>query len=63
MTPLLADTATTSRDELGSCANCGAPTSGDVCTFCRLVDRTAGQAAVPVELVARPGRPGGRRRR
>jgi uncharacterized protein (TIGR00269 family) len=33
---------------LGACARCGAPTTGDVCAFCRLVERAAG--AEPVAL-------------
>jgi uncharacterized protein (TIGR00269 family) len=36
------------QDELGSCAQCGAPTPGDICAFCRLVVRVAGRQ--PVEL-------------
>jgi len=34
-----ADTAA-ARDELTACASCGAPTVGEVCAFCRLVERT-----------------------
>jgi len=34
------------REELRPCATCGAPTTGEVCAFCRLVER----AAVPVAL-------------
>jgi uncharacterized protein (TIGR00269 family) len=26
-------------DELGSCARCGAPTTGNICAFCKLVER------------------------
>jgi uncharacterized protein (TIGR00269 family) len=33
-------------DRLGRCSGCGAPTSGDVCAFCRLVER----ATTPVGL-------------
>jgi uncharacterized protein (TIGR00269 family) len=62
MAPLLEQTAATSREELGRCSRCGAPAGGEICTFCRLVERTADHQPVPVELVARPGRPGGRRR-
>lgn len=46
---------------LRSCARCGSPTTTEVCAFCRLVERAAGAAPVPVELV-RPGRGRGRRR-
>lgn len=38
--------------DLGSCDRCGAPTTGDVCAFCRLVDRAGG--SVPVVLGTRP---------
>jgi tRNA-5-methyluridine54 2-sulfurtransferase len=27
------------KDELNECASCGAPTSGEVCAFCRLVEK------------------------
>jgi uncharacterized protein (TIGR00269 family) len=37
------------REALGSCAVCGAPTSGEVCAFCRLRER------VGVELVRQDG--------
>ncbi len=33
---------------LGTCERCGSPASSDICSFCRLVERT--QGAVPVEL-------------
>ena len=57
MAPLLAGVGETSREALISCPSCGAPTSGEVCTFCRLVERTAGQEPVPIELLGRRGRP------
>jgi uncharacterized protein (TIGR00269 family) len=47
--------------ELRACGRCGAPTTGEVCAFCRLVDRVGGHDPVPVELV-RPRRGGARRR-
>ena len=31
---------------LGACERCGAPTTGDVCAFCRLVERTEGREPV-----------------
>jgi uncharacterized protein (TIGR00269 family) len=31
---------------LGRCSSCGAPTTGEVCAFCRLVERTAGAEPV-----------------
>lgn len=43
--------AESDRDQLRPCATCGAPTSAEVCAFCRLVERAT---AVPVELGRRP---------
>ena len=43
---------------LGACGRCGAPTSEEVCAFCRLVERTAG--AEPVVFSPRSGRRPGR---
>ena len=40
-------TAEDVQEQLRSCERCGAPTTGDVCAFCRLVERAT---AVPVEL-------------
>ena len=40
-------TAESEREQLRPCATCGAPTTGDVCAFCRLVERAT---SVPVEL-------------
>lgn len=42
------------REALVACARCGAPTTNEVCQFCRLVERAAG--AQPVELTSKPGR-------
>jgi uncharacterized protein (TIGR00269 family) len=36
------------REGLNACASCGAPTSTEVCAFCRLVEKAAG--AVPVVI-------------
>jgi uncharacterized protein (TIGR00269 family) len=38
--------AATEREALRPCARCGAPTPGDVCAFCRLRERAAGDAPV-----------------
>ena len=51
--------AAEAQDGLQACRSCGAPTTGDVCAFCRLVDRVADADPVPVELLRR----GGSRRR
>ena len=37
------------REALGQCSECGAPTSGDVCAFCRLVATASAHEPVPVE--------------
>ena len=42
------------KADLGRCARCGAPSAAEVCTFCRLVERSAG--AEPVALRPRGGR-------
>jgi uncharacterized protein (TIGR00269 family) len=34
--------AVSEQRELNACTRCGAPTPGDVCAFCKLVDRSAG---------------------
>jgi hypothetical protein len=36
------------QEGLLACQSCGAPTTGDVCAFCRLTEKAAG--AVPVVL-------------
>ena len=56
MAPLLADHAAADRTGLGRCRACGAPTTGEVCAFCRLLEQTADHEPVPVELVRRRGR-------
>lgn len=57
MAPLLA-AAPDAHPDLNSCAECGAPTTGEVCAFCRLVATASAHDPVPVELVL-----GKRRRR
>jgi uncharacterized protein (TIGR00269 family) len=39
---------------LQACERCGAPTPGDVCAFCRLVERATAADSVPVTLGRRP---------
>jgi uncharacterized protein (TIGR00269 family) len=34
------------QDDLGACRSCGAPTTGTVCAFCKLVDRASGHEPV-----------------
>ena len=51
MAPLLAARHTTDREALGTCGTCGAPTSGDVCAFCRLQATASEHRPVPVEMM------------
>jgi uncharacterized protein (TIGR00269 family) len=39
MLPVLDGVAEAERDLVGTCARCGAPSSADVCAFCKLVER------------------------
>jgi tRNA(Ile)-lysidine synthase TilS/MesJ len=48
-----ADGSAVGTDELGRCERCGAPCSGDVCAFCRLVERAAGAAPVTLTRKSR----------
>ncbi len=56
MAPLLAGARAESATEVGACRECGAPTSGEVCAFCRLVATASAHDPVPVELVVGRGR-------
>jgi uncharacterized protein (TIGR00269 family) len=56
MAPLLADRSAAATGGLGPCDRCGAPTTGDVCAFCRLVERASAHEPVPVDLVLGRGR-------
>lgn len=58
MAPILASRRAAVVEALNLCERCGAPTTGDVCAFCRLVDTASAHAPVAVELVS-----GKRRRR
>ena len=51
MAPLLADRSAAASGNLNDCAHCGAPTTAEVCAFCRLVDVASAHEPVPVELV------------
>ncbi len=56
MGPLLAGHRQTGIGELRTCDHCGAPTFGDVCAFCHLVEIAAFQEPLPVELLNSCGR-------
>ena len=34
------------QNDLDACGKCGAPTTGDICAFCKLVDRAGGHEPV-----------------
>jgi uncharacterized protein (TIGR00269 family) len=38
----------------GTCRSCGAPSTGEICAFCRLVERTAGAEPVTLTVKGRP---------
>lgn len=44
MLPQLDEVAEEERATVGSCSRCGAPTSAEVCAFCRLVERASNDA-------------------
>jgi uncharacterized protein (TIGR00269 family) len=54
--PILAERRRAEVEGLSSCIRCGAPTTGVVCAFCRLVEVAAAHEPVPVELVSGSGR-------
>ncbi len=43
----------TDAHSLTACQRCGAPAGGDLCSFCRLIERTADARPVPVEFLDR----------
>ena len=47
-----------SRRELQACARCGAPTTGEVCAFCRLVERATAGAGGRWDARSRSDEPG-----
>ena len=56
MAPLLAGTTAAATDTLQECRSCGAPTTGDLCAFCRVAEKSRAHEPVPVELVLGKGR-------
>ena len=53
MAPLLTGRSVADREGLGTCARCGSPTTGELCAFCRLVEKAAAHEPIPVDLIAR----------
>ena len=56
MAPLLTGITAAATDTLQQCNSCGAPTTGDMCAFCRLAEKAGAHEPVPVELVIGKGR-------
>jgi hypothetical protein len=56
MGPLLASHRHADLDGAGSCSRCCAPTNGEVCAFCRLVELADAYDPVAVELLSVGGR-------
>jgi uncharacterized protein (TIGR00269 family) len=56
MAPLLAAHKRAEVAGLVACARCGAPTTGETCAFCHLVDVASVHELVPVELLTKSGR-------
>lgn len=53
--PLLAAHAFANDVTLHPCARCGAPTTGEICAFCHLVETASAHEPVPVELITGKG--------
>jgi len=53
MAPLLAAHSAEEREALQTCTRCGAPSAGEICAFCRLVETASDHEPVPVELIMR----------
>ena len=56
MAPLLAGRSAAATEELGTCSECGSPTTSDLCAFCRTAQKARAHDPVPVELVLHRGR-------
>ena len=56
MAPLLVGHSAADVGGLNECTRCGSPTTGDICAFCRLVEKSSEHDPVPVELVMGKGR-------
>jgi tRNA(Ile)-lysidine synthase TilS/MesJ len=61
MAPLLAGHSAAASGELQHCERCGAPTTGEICAFCRLVEKASAHEPVPVEMMLKRSGSKGRR--
>ncbi len=55
MAPLLVGQSAAAAGQLNECVRCGSPTTGEVCAFCRLVEKSSAHEPVPVEMVLTRG--------
>jgi uncharacterized protein (TIGR00269 family) len=53
MAPVLAERAARGADGLRACSRCGAPSTNEVCAFCRLIETASAHEPVPVEMIVR----------
>jgi len=51
------DDSTDSRVEIGKCGECGSPSSGEVCAFCRLVAQVSTPTEVAIDAPVRDSLP------
>jgi uncharacterized protein (TIGR00269 family) len=56
MSPLLEGQTAAAQGDVDECSRCRAPTTGDVCAFCRLVEKSGTHVAVPVDMVLKKRR-------
>jgi uncharacterized protein (TIGR00269 family) len=61
MAPLLAGNSAAAVGALNRCERCGSPTTGEVCAFCRLVEKSSAHEPVPVEMILQRRSKAGRR--
>ena len=56
MAPILAGRTVAETEGLGECSRCGAPTPGEICAFCRIVEKSSAHEPVPVEVLLGRGK-------
>ena len=56
MAPVLAPLRADAVADLGTCARCGSPAGGEICAFCRIVEKASAHEPVSVEMMSKRGR-------
>ena len=56
MSPLLEGQSAAAEGDVDVCQRCGAPSAGEICAFCRLVEKSGTHVAVPVAMVLKTRR-------